>query len=399
MLKKISCLRFFYVLFFVFFFILALPEQGLATSGGNSSVFINEIMYDLDGADIDWIEVYNSGSAAVDLSLLRLLVSNSVSNHAIRPYSSDSAILSSGEYAIVVDNSQISAFIKKWGNIKNIFVASFSLPNVSGDQIATIELNAGDKNAPINSVTYEALLGAKGDGNSLQLLEGVWKGSVPTPGAENVFISGSSSSDSSGSGAGGGSLGPGAGNAAEPKIQAKILAPNRVFAGESAPFRAAILEDANPVVHYGKYYWNFGDGSSLEENGSPEKILHLYSYPGDYAVQLEYFQSGIVSGEPDYSARMELKSVPMEISIKPMEEAETRAVALTNQSAYEIDISGWRLFSGQKVFIFPRGTMLLSKKTIAVSPAVTSFLPEDKNLKLLSNTGKVVAEHSETLAK
>src|SRR3989344_9414323 len=95
-----------------------------------ASPIINEFMYDLDGADIDWVEIYNGDSAEVDLTALKLLISNSTSNHGI-VFHSGSQVLHQGDYGVIVPASQISAFISKWGNSGNLFTASFSLPNES----------------------------------------------------------------------------------------------------------------------------------------------------------------------------------------------------------------------------------------------------------------------------
>src|SRR3989338_7977531 len=95
--------------------------------GARAEVVINEIMYDLDGADIDWIEIYNNGSD-IDITTLKLLISNSSSNHGILKYSG-SEILQQGEYGVIVVTSQISSYVSKWGSSGNIFTSSFSLPN------------------------------------------------------------------------------------------------------------------------------------------------------------------------------------------------------------------------------------------------------------------------------
>src|SRR6266404_8939389 len=154
----------------------------------HANLSVNEIMYDLDGTDIDWVEVYNSGGPDVDLSTIKILISNSTSNHAINNFSG-SSVLHSGDYGVIVASSSISNYTSKWGNFGNIFTSSFTLPNDTGQ----IQINAGDKTQPISSVTYSSSQGASGDGNSLQLLNGSWVGAAPTPSAANSSSSGTSS--------------------------------------------------------------------------------------------------------------------------------------------------------------------------------------------------------------
>src|SRR3990167_3238519 len=53
---------------------------------------ITEIMYDLDGSDIDWVEIYNSSSNDIDITTLGLFISNSTSNHGIIKYEGSQVI-------------------------------------------------------------------------------------------------------------------------------------------------------------------------------------------------------------------------------------------------------------------------------------------------------------------
>ena len=101
---------------------------------------ITEIMYDLDGSDIDWVEIYNSSSNDIDITTLGLFISNSTSNHGIIKYEG-SQVIKPDKYGVIVPTSQISSFITKWGSSLNIFTSSFSLPNST----AKIEINNGDR--------------------------------------------------------------------------------------------------------------------------------------------------------------------------------------------------------------------------------------------------------------
>ncbi len=133
-----------------------------------NKIAITEIMYDSPGADVDWVEVQNQGNSDVDLESLKLLINNSSSNHAINNLSG-SSVLHPGDYGIIVEKSAIANFINtksrasmdsmspqgdfgKSSAESNIFTSSFTLPNTSGK----IEINDGDKNSPIDSVTYSA---------------------------------------------------------------------------------------------------------------------------------------------------------------------------------------------------------------------------------------------------
>ncbi|MFA6339080.1 MAG: lamin tail domain-containing protein [Candidatus Paceibacterota bacterium] len=90
-------------------------------------VFINEIMYDLEGSDTDreWIEVCNNGSDPVDISSWKLFESNS--NHTLNKIQGD-GIISAGGFAIIADNSQ-KFLVDNPQFSGTLFDSSFSLSN------------------------------------------------------------------------------------------------------------------------------------------------------------------------------------------------------------------------------------------------------------------------------
>ena len=361
----------------------------------NAEVIINEIMYDLDGADIDWVEIYNPDSIDVDLTSLKLLISNSDSNHGINKYSG-SQVLHQDEYGVIVVTSQISSFVSKWGDSGNLFTSSFSLPNTSGK----IEINNGDKLSPMSSVTYNSSQGATGDGNSLQLISGGWKSALPTPGLENETSSeddeedteedDSSDADEDSSES---ETATETKATATPTLKTKILAKTLAFAGQPAEFSLDVKYGSFTYTT-GKYFWNFGDGDSREVINQPGRIFHTYFYPGEYAVSSEYYKS-YLSQVPDVVSKITIKVVPLTVSISKVGDAKDFFIELTNNSSYEIDISRWAINANGKVFVFPKNTAILSKKQTTVSGRITGFVSGDeRNLKLISSAGDVVFDYN-----
>ncbi|MBT4114500.1 lamin tail domain-containing protein [Candidatus Woesearchaeota archaeon] len=133
----------------------------------SSALQISEIMYDLEGADAgnEWIEVFNDGES-MDICVHRLFEAET--NHYIK---GDFCTLESGSYVILADRAENLAFES------NVLDSAFSLSN-TGERLC-IRNNAGED---LVCVEYSATLGAKGDGNSLQLSGGEWCTGVPTPG-------------------------------------------------------------------------------------------------------------------------------------------------------------------------------------------------------------------------
>lgn len=365
-----------------------------------ASPVINELMYDLDGADTDWVEVYNEGSEDIDLTSFNLLISNSTSNHGIVKHSG-SSILHSGDYGVIVSSSDITDFINKWGSGDNIFTASFSLSN----DTEKVEINNGDKNSPLSSVTYSSSQGASGDGNSLQLINGSWVAASPTPGSVNK-ISSSTPTSSQSTGGGTAIISETNNNTIEPKkkekvveipsIKTKITASHLVYVGLPVELKSSATGLSNESLYYGKYFWNFGDGDSKEISNT-EKFTHTYDYPGEYIVSLEYY-TNTYSQNFDATDKIIIKVVPVQIVISKVGDEKDFFVELTNNSDYEIDLSKWILSSGNKNFIFPKNSIVMPKKNITLSSKITQFIISDANsLKLITPTGEVTFDYGTTL--
>lgn len=158
----------------------------------NANIVINEVMYDIDGADTgrEWIELFNSGSEAVDISAYRLIEADT--NHKFSIFQGDKSVPSLG-YAIVTSDKY--KFKKDWPNFMGtIFDSTFSLNN-QGETLSLKDMgdSVKDKQLPIKDTgqnvldkfTYSSSMGGAGDGKSLQKIGGVWSASKPTPGFEN----------------------------------------------------------------------------------------------------------------------------------------------------------------------------------------------------------------------
>ncbi|HEY4502947.1 MAG TPA: lamin tail domain-containing protein [Candidatus Paceibacterota bacterium] len=151
----------------------------------SSSIFadieISEIMYDLNGASDEgreWIEVFNNSGKGVDFSEYKLFESEV--NHKLILVEGGGTIPPKG-YAVIV--SDFNKFKTDWVSISSfsriIFDSSFSLSNTG----ETLAIKNDDE--VVDEYIYKSSLGAAGDGNSLQKINGVWMATAPTPGIEN----------------------------------------------------------------------------------------------------------------------------------------------------------------------------------------------------------------------
>ncbi len=330
-------------------------------ASASTSVAINEIMYDLDGGDIDWVEVQNTGSTDIDLSTLKLLISNSTSNHTINN-SSGSTVLHPGDYGVIVGSTVISNYTAKWGSSGNIFTASFTLPN----DTAKVEINNDDKTSPISSVTYTSTQGAAGDGNSLSLISSAWSAVLPTPASVN---STASTPPASGGGTTTTTTEEKSTETEIPSVKVDIISRNTIVAGVANIFSAIVHGYDGDIWREGRYNWSFGDGETKEFlNG--EKFEHIYLYPGTYVVMLEY-RRYYWTPDPDATDRFVVKIIsPMATISKIYPDG---GVEVSNDSTNELDLSNWKIIEDKKTFTIPKNTIILSKQKIIFRPSVTGF--------------------------
>ena len=158
----------------VFLFCIALPQLS------HAQVAITEIMYDLkSGSDAgrEWVEVYNASTSSVAVTELRLFENGT--NHKIIAFSGEDT-LPSGSYAVIA--SSPATFKTDWPDFSGtLFDSAFSFSN-TGETIALRDTSL----TIIDSVSYQGLWGASGDGNSLNRApsgSGPFVPRMPSPGA------------------------------------------------------------------------------------------------------------------------------------------------------------------------------------------------------------------------
>ena len=165
MFRKIIFTFFLSALFFPTFFALAHVE-------------ISEIMYDLKTGSDDgreWVEIYYHHGDVIDFSAYKFFEGDV--NHKLTLAQGDGKI-EAGEYVVIVSN--LAKFKSDWTNFSgNIFDSTFSLNN-TGENLV---IKNGEQ--VVDEYFYNSTLGGKGDGKSLQKINGTWASSVPTPGSEN----------------------------------------------------------------------------------------------------------------------------------------------------------------------------------------------------------------------
>ncbi len=332
----------------------------------SAKVEINEIMYDVEGADDgrEWVEVFNSNSEAVDLLDWRIY--EAATNHKINLFGKGvNFIIPSMGYAIIADNPD--KFLLDNSSFSGaVFDSSFSLNN-AGEKIILKDGNLNE----IDDVFYSSDWGAAGDGNSLQKINGNWKTASSTPGAQNNNSSNSIVVEEQQ-------------NQVQqiqnqnqqtqfyygtpsPVIEKRI----KVFAGDNKlgvagadiEFLGKAWGLKDEPLNSARFIWNFGDGSSKEGR----IVNHNYAFPGDYIAVLD-----IAEGEYAASSKVNVKVLANEVALSEVNSNDSW-VELYNGSREIIDISFWQVSYENQNFIFPKNTFIRGKNFLVLPPQISGF--------------------------
>lgn len=353
-----------------------------------AQISISEIMYDVSGSDTgrEWIEITNSGSVSVTVATSTWKFFEADTNHSLSLFQG-SVVVPAGGFAVIADNP--AKFLTDWPQFSGtIFDSAFSLGN-TGELVAI----KSDTGTVVDEFAYASSMGGAGDGNSLQKVNGAWTALTPTPGAVNRngqsgFLEGqgtnspvatttpdatsfeenvSSPFDS------GKTSWP-----VEPQIVSRIVGPVLGIAGADVVFRGeAVGLDKKPIKN-ARYLWNFGDGATKEG----ESVMHAYNFPAEYVVILE-----VASGHYEGASRVRIKIIPADIVVGSVAAGFDGKIELLNNSAQELDLSWWRIKSGNQFFTLPKNTKILPSGRLPLSAAVMGFAVDDSDVSLLYPNG------------
>jgi hypothetical protein len=360
-----------------------------------ASLIINEVMY--VPVSKQWVEIYNDTDSDVDITQYKIKDAGVVNGHNISPaLAGGSNVIPAHAYGVIAkDITSVNATY--------LFHSALGIA-ATGD---TIILKNGDNTIDTVLVSENSAV----NGDSLQLISGSWVSAAPTPGAINQTSTNTTTFFSTGGLAATDSTSPNPINTntstpaknkivEEPKIKTQIIGKTTGFVNLPLSLQALSTGLSGEQLHFGKYFWNFGDGDSKEINltDSFQPFSHTYFYPGDYTITLDYY-SNSYQEFPDASNQIIVKIIPADIFISRVGDEKDFFIELTNNTDYSADISNWILISEQKSFMIPRNTILASKKKIIISPKITGFSIADQNtLKLMTPNREVVFDFAASLA-
>ena len=379
-----------------------------------AQIEITEIMYDpgkdslgskADGGR-EWIEIYNSDLEKVE----NLTGWKLVDKDGGHPFSviQGSFALEPKEYLIVADikDGDESTFLTDWPNFSGTILNSKFGSLINKESGETLIIKDSDSKNVIQA-SYFPFAENKDIGNSFQKInDGNWGACAPTPGEAttcNLPIDGivvienfieddnsyteeppetSQTQDDNPV--------PPVQEYIEPRISARIIPPTDMpIAGADFLFETKAFGIQNRPLQNAKYQWTFGDGSKAEG----QKVLHNYQYPSDYMVVLE-----VISGECSASARLKIKVIPSDIIISELgTDFDNNFIELNNPSAYELNLSWWRLRANNNYWTIPKNTILLPKSRIKFSARISNLFPrKNSQIQLLYPNGMLAFEYAET---
>ncbi|MBI5871553.1 lamin tail domain-containing protein [archaeon] len=176
--------------------IVLLPFLQFAFAGSLNTIMITEIMYSsaqASDSDAEWLEIYNNGTEAVDLSLFTI-DENEFDDITIQPYE---AIVVARELLDSSD-SDIDSFESLYGNSNGIWDENDAdYRAVDGSFILNNDEDTIMLSDSISSyaVSYSDLFGADGNGLCLALYEETWQEQECSPGSYELQTEESSSTE------------------------------------------------------------------------------------------------------------------------------------------------------------------------------------------------------------
>lgn len=327
-----------------------------------AQIEITEIMYDLEGSDSkrEWIEVFNSGNADIDLTDWRF---NDGKNHVFNAPPENggqgSIVIASGDYAILASDAA-TLRSEHPGVTVSVIDTVMSLNNTAD----TLQLKDAD-GLIVDEVSYSNTLGAAGDGMSLQFNDGQWGAGVPTPGSGTQAqpapdpedsVDDDTSGDQEEETSTSGTSWP-----VEPQIFAFAGVETRsAVVGGTIRFTGDALGLKQEPLEHAVYVWSFGDGARAEGR----QVDHTYRHPGTYVVMLD-----VSSGKYSATDRVYAAVVEADLTIT----AHLGHLSVANNGNEEIDLSWWQLSNDGVIFTLPQHTIVLAGKRVSFADEVTGL--------------------------
>lgn len=388
--------------FFVFFSLMT-PAPLIASAG---DVYINEAAWmgtKANSAD-EWIELYNSSDADIDIGGWRLyetggqtliidfsgvgLKNSKIPAHGyfliergddqtISDISADlfgsfsgGGLSNSGEYLVLKNKDGVSVdeanFSSGWpaGKASPDYTTMERIdPLSSGSDIKNWASNNGSKTQGKDSKGF-SISGTPKSQNSV-FLTSASPGNQSSESADSTSSSAGNSEETS-------SLKSLQAATIEPHFKVDAGRDIKTIAGAVVVFHGRALGFKNEPLDGGRYLWNFGDGMT----GEGQNASHAYRYPGNYVASLSV--SSGYEAESDY---LGVTAVPNSIFISEISPNSTGFIEITNASGDVLDIGLWILRNNDTnaSFMIPEGTKIGARASVVFPNDALHLLSDGEN--------------------
>ena len=342
-----------------------------------AAVVINEVAWMGTGtsANDEWIELYNDGSASVDITGWK--IADGLNFEVVLAGS-----IASGQYAVIERTDDTSAP----GEAFMVYVGV--LPN-TGATLSLYSDTASLVDRVVGGEGWENIGGDNGTKETAQYTTMGWITAVGTPGRVNAQQNSVSEEDEDTS----------VDDTADEELNEKsnesesislykvpralkttILAPKTVYVQQEIEYSVTSSGLADSILSSLTHDWNFGDFNT----DKTEEVRHRYAYPGQYVITAHS-----VYGEYEAYARKTITVLPVSFSLSTNSFGD---VQIHNDARYEIDVSGYTIAAGTQTLVFPDGTILLPNATITIPKKQLSYVAQIPVV-LSDDVGSTLALH------
>jgi Lamin Tail Domain/PKD domain len=316
-----------------------------------AAVTINEVawMGSTNSANYEWIELYNSGDAAVSLDgwtlkdgmNLNIVLTGSISSNSYAVLERTSEESAAGSAFLLYTGALVNTgatlvLSDQAGSIMDQVTGGTDWENIGGD-------NTTKETAQYSSTGWVTDVGTPGT------LNGAGRKEEVVPEEEEVISNTNTSSGSSHKSSGDTVRlkNP------ETKMTLKTDVQSTAYVNQTIKFKASASGLPSGASKLIRYEWNFGDSFIATSTTA----FHAYRYPGTYVVTV-YARSG----KSEQVTRHEVTVLPVIFSISRNEVGD---VQINNDAPYDIDVSGY-IIQGTNSIVLPPRTIIAARGTITI---------------------------------
>jgi len=350
-----------------------------------AAILINEIawMGDATSANNEWIELYNDGGEAVDVSGWTL--SFGTTNITIGA----GKVIEAGEYVLLERNRSGRPYLS---SPEPFHTYTGALANTG--VLLILRDREGNERHRADGRDNWSIGGDNSTKATAQLTASGWITAMPTPLTANTnppqvvepqLRGGSGASSRVDTVLQGTTTERIYSNATlmATELTVEIVADDIAFVGQETELARNVSGMPETILQSLKYDWNFGDGFV---KNPLEKVKHTYREPGNYIVTVR-----AAFANYEAFARHNITVLPIILSL---ERQSDDRLSLHNDSGYEIDVSGYQIVTPNRVFTMPPYTLMGARGTITL-PASILNIGSNEKVWLRDKTGKVVANMTE----